>query len=107
MASGDVHVKFNNPQGVSSFEIRAKNLAKSANYSLFVEQSPGSGMFQDVGPIASNGKGLGGAKNGELLVNTKNGSPLPFGVVTVGDLAGRLVEIRDASGTIHLVGQIP
>jgi hypothetical protein len=39
--------------------------------------------------------------------DTGRGDPLPFGVLTVGELAGRAFEIRDGAGNVLLAGEIP
>jgi hypothetical protein len=106
-ATGDIRVKFNDPQGESRFDLRVKHLPKGGTYSLFVETSVASGVFEKVGPIHCKGIGLGGKTNGELGVNTNDGCPLPLEAPTVVDLKDRLIQVRDGMNVIHLVGQVP
>jgi hypothetical protein len=70
--------------------------------SLHVETTPGSGALERVAPFVA-----GSSKSTHVLALRKRGDPLPLGVATVAELAGRRVEVRDGDGVVQLVGTIP
>lgn len=83
-------------QGIS---ISAVNLAAGANYSVVLtgETSDTLGTFSM--------RSFFGLKFGGLVLSTKRGDAIPGG--SVGALAGRGIEIRDADGSVVLSGAFP
>lgn len=69
---------------------------------LHVETTPGSDVFELVAPFAA-----ASGKSTHVLALRKRGDPLPLGVATVAELAGRRVEVRDGELVVQLVGTIP
>jgi hypothetical protein len=97
-ARGTLRASFDGPTFQGTVDVRTTGLSADASYALFVEDAPGSGTFLDAGPLDS----------GRYLRSTRTGAPLPAGVLTVTELRGRRVEVRDAgSGLVVLAATIP
>ncbi|MFN0205190.1 MAG: hypothetical protein ACKVS6_02615 [Planctomycetota bacterium] len=103
-AHGWVRSRYNAPQGASSFEVRAANLADLNTYDVFIETALGSGVFDKAGSLQLKGNKT---KSGVFKRETKNGDALPLGVMTLGELTDREIEIRDGNGNVHLNGTSP
>jgi len=105
-ASGTVKISFNGATGRSVLDVRAANLTHGQQYTLFVADStnqdmtvmiPVDLMIQNntLGPIAT------------LVRDTQFADPLPQQARDIGDLSGRIVQIRDAFDVVHLQGIMP
>lgn len=103
-AKGLVIVKTNAKKGTALFEVNAAKLAPSNTYDLFIETSPGSGIFTNAGSMTVKGNKM---LNALYRRDSKKGDALPLGAATVQDLSNRKIEIRDGAGVTHLTGLIP
>ncbi|MEI6085419.1 MAG: hypothetical protein WCS70_14125 [Verrucomicrobiota bacterium] len=104
-AKGKVSVKFNNSQGQSILDIQGSNLTAGQTYTVFIGDTTNNPPFVlvDAGTMTSNKNG----SDQQFLRDTKFGDPLPFQARDVIDLSGRVIQIRDAFGEVHLRGIIP
>ncbi len=112
----------------SELEIKVKNLAPAAAYGVFLDD--GTGALVEVGVVTTNESGEGeiefegggvGGTGGSTGEDGSDGSeddddgdddgddeaPLPFGVTSGDQLAGRAIEVRDADGAVVLAGLTP
>jgi hypothetical protein len=105
-AKGTVRISFTGATGRSVLEVRALNLTRGQQYTLYVANTtnqdttvmiPVDTMVQnnDLGPIAT------------LVRDTQFADPLPQQARDIGDLSGRIVQIRDAFDVVHLQGIMP
>jgi len=106
-ASGDdaVHakVKVRRKNGEEELEIEVEHLVSGLVVEAWV--ADGSGGFALVGTLVEKADD-DGAEYG-LEIETEHGDPLPLGVASLAELAGRTVEVRLADGTVLATGTLP
>ena len=90
-AAGVIRASFTGTSGRSVFEVRVTGLTPGNTYTISLV-----GTVTETYPLI----------NRTLSFDTAKGNELPFGVTTVSDLTGIIVEIRDAFGTLHLSGSL-
>jgi hypothetical protein len=95
-ATGSLKLTYKGSTGSSQVVVSTKSLDKAVSYAVFVEDPAMGATFTEVGPLV----------NAKYSVDTKTGAPLPLGVPTLLDLAGRKLQIRDGA-TVVLEVQIP
>lgn len=102
-AKGRVEVWFKGKDDRQRFRVHAEHLDPVGTFSVFVEDSVGAGTFTLAGAMVADGP------SGEfkLFLDNKKGDAMPLGVANVDDLAGRVVQIQDATTAVVLVGTIP
>jgi hypothetical protein len=97
-AKGRIDVRFENPDSHhaarSRLKIKVEHLGRSSHYTLWVNGT-------QFGELTTKGDG-----NAEFKVDTKKGDELPLGV-TLEQLAGATIEVRDDSGAVVLTGTFP
>lgn len=96
--SGLVKLQFNPRQGRSRCSLTTRGLVAGTPYTVFVEDGPGLGSFSDFAALDGRGR---------LRRDTRAGERLPAGVPSVLELSGRVIEIRDPTGTTLVRGQLP
>ena len=92
-------------KGLQRIELKARKVpwADVLLLVVFVEDEAGSGVFVNEGALLKQG-----AKGGRWSRDTKKGESLPAGASVIGDLGGRLIEVRRASDDeVLLRGTIP
>ncbi|HKB15250.1 MAG TPA: hypothetical protein VKF62_04255, partial [Planctomycetota bacterium] len=95
-ASGSVRMRYNAPQGASTFEVRTNGLPAGPTYSVWI--GDGLGGFVQAGTLSK----------GAFKRQTRRGQALPLGAGTLWDLSGRPIEVRDdVAATTVLEGLIP
>lgn len=100
-AQGKLFVKANDKQGLQFLRLKAKDLGfQSFSYTLWIDD--GEGGMVEVGAIEQYGK-----RKGRFVSNTRNGKPLPLGVLYLSDIVGRTVEVRNNLGQAILDEKIP
>jgi hypothetical protein len=95
-ASAKYKAIFKGAKGASVLDIKVKKIDKRATYSLWIESAPGSENLVSIGELSK----------GRFVANTARGDPLPFGVPSVLDLAGRRVEVRDSENAPVVAGTL-
>lgn len=103
-AAGTARVRYLGKKGESTLDVKVRKLTGANSFSVWIETSPGSQVLEAVGSLDLKGKA---ETSGRFVVSTKKGDGLPFGVLTVKDLSGRRIEIRDSSDAVHLKGILP
>ncbi|MBW2447442.1 MAG: hypothetical protein JRG83_16145 [Deltaproteobacteria bacterium] len=106
-ADGKIKLRSRPVKGDERLELHAEGLDTSLGqtYHMFLEDPAALGTFVDQGALAPDPDE---PDQLELKIRTKDGDPLPFGVATVGDLAGLAIEVRDgATGDVMLTGTVP
>lgn len=104
-AKGRVEIWFKKGDSRQRFRVHAEHLTPDEDYVVEIEDSLGSGVFEEVGLMASGGGG--GAGKRQLKLDTKDGDPLPLGVLDVTELEGFAVRIVDSSDAVVLEGLVP
>lgn len=102
-ASGYVETRKRAKDNHQKFKVEAEHLDPAGSFAVFVEDAVGSGVFANVGAMGPEDK----VGEFELELETEDGDPLPFGVTSVNDLAGRGVQVRDATDAVLLEGVVP
>jgi hypothetical protein len=104
-ATAKIAVKFLGSQGRSVFDVQAKKLTRGQVYHVFIADSTNqvSYLLIDAGTMTASKTG----SSARFLRDTHFGDPLPQQVRDAGDLSGRVIQIRDDFGFIHLSGVIP
>ena len=87
-AKGRLEVRKRDKDNRQRFKLQAERLP-AGTYDVFMEAAAGSGIFASVGQTTASGDG-----ECQFRTDTQQGSPLPFGVPDVDDLAGRATELR-------------
>ncbi len=100
--TGYVEVRYRQSDNDQKFKVEAEHVDPSASFSVFLETGIGSGILQNVGAMKQED-----SDEVELEIETEHGTPLPFGVAHVNELAGRAVEVRDATNAVYLAGIVP
>ncbi len=92
-------------KGQQTIDFKAKHVPWDGGaVHVFIESAPGSNTFQDAGELVRKGA----SANGKYRRDTKHGDALPLGITTLSKLAGRALELRDASNNlVYLRGVIP
>jgi hypothetical protein len=101
---GWVKTVYSGSQGRSFFDLSAYHLSGGGTYSIFIEDPPASSNMSDIGFLVIPTNVMHSAS---YSCDTRKGETLPFNSPTVSDLSGRMIQIRDAFGEIHLQGTIP
>ncbi len=104
-AVATVNISFNGVTGRSQFQVNAANLTPGQQYTLFVADRTNLDMFVMIPVDVMTQKSLGSAAT--FIRDTQFGDPLPQQARDIGDLSGRLMEIRDGFDTVHLQGFMP
>jgi hypothetical protein len=81
------------------FEVEVRNVDAAVALTVLIDD--GTGTFVSIGPLEA------GATERELELNTAEGDALPAGALTVEDLAGRTVQVRDGADAVVLSGTVP
>jgi len=102
-AEGRVELMSKPWKGDERFGVEAQSLP-AGEYSVFVEEPLGSGLFEEVGDLAPDPDEPGQL---QLDLRRKFGDPLPLGVEVVDELLGRAVEVRDSVGSAFLQVVLP
>ena len=89
-ATGSLKLTYKGSTGSSQVVVSTKSLDKAVSYAVFVEDPAMGATFTEVGPLV----------NAKYSVDTKTGAPLPLGVPTLLDLAGRKLQIRDGATVV-------
>jgi hypothetical protein len=100
-ATGTVTVTLNPTSGRQTFQLKAAKLQKKTRYDIFLE-NPIDGGFTRVDTLESS-------RSGKLKLRTKSwmGDTFPLGVLSIEELSGLVVEVRNAEyGLVELSGQI-
>lgn len=104
-AKANVNISFSGTSGRSLLEVRAVNLTKGQQYTLFVADRTNQDTYVMI-PVDNMVQfNLGSAAS--LVRDTKFADPLPQQARDIGDLSGRIVQIRDAFDVVHLSGIMP
>lgn len=104
-AAGAVSISFNGSSGRSELKITAKNLTPGQQYTLFVADNTNQNTAVMVSVDNMTQKNLGSTAT--LVRDTQFGDPLPQQARDIGDLSGRIIQIRDAFDVVHLQGDMP
>jgi hypothetical protein len=107
-ATGTIRVRWNAVKGTSTFEVRVKNLSAGNSYCCWFLSSPNiSTVGEDCPktPNLGNGSTVFSADTSKGQQLTANG--LQDGLISMAQLSGNFVEIRDQFGVTHLQGVIP
>jgi hypothetical protein len=104
-ARGTVKISFTGPTGRSVLDVRAVNLTRGQQYTLFIANTTNQNMTVMIPVDKMTQKDLG--PTARFLRDTQFADPLPQQVRDVGDLSGRIIQIRDAFDDVHLQGVIP
>ena len=101
-AKGGLHVVERSKHGRVTIDMKGGGLP--AGSSLAFQVDDGGGQLVTVGMVSVNEDG-----KGKLHLDTKKGDPLPFGALTLDELAGRPVELCDPGqdGLVLLTGVLP
>jgi hypothetical protein len=88
------------------FNVDGRNLptGPADGFGVLVEDGVGSGVFLTVGAMALKSPSQG---RWELNLEHHGAAPPQLGVADLADLAGRRVEVRGASGDVHLWAILP
>jgi len=106
-ATGIIRVRFNASKGTSTYEVRVKNLSGGNSYCCWFLPFFGASTSGDCPktPNLINGSASFSADTGKGEQLFKNG--LRDGIVSVEQVSGEVVEIRDQFGVTHLQGVFP
>jgi hypothetical protein len=90
--------------GREEFKIEIERAAAGLILTAFMTDA--AGAFQEIGALSPDDDD---DDDGEyrLRLRTNEGDALPLGAATLHDLAGRLVEIRNAAGDVIASGEVP
>ena len=87
------------------FDVQAVNLTPGQQYTLFVADSTSQVITVMIPVDTMTQVNLGSTAS--LVRDTQFADPLPQQARDVGDLSGRLIQIRDAFDYVHLQGIVP
>jgi len=106
-ATGIIRVHLNASKGISTYEVRVKNLSGGNSYCCWFLPSSGAPASGDCPktPNLINGSARFSADTGKGEQLFKDG--LQDGFVSVEQISGKVVEIRDQFGVTHLQGVFP
>ncbi len=104
-ASATVSIGFNGNSGRSQLKITATNLTPGQQYTLFIADDTNHVMTVMIPVDNMTQKNLGSTAT--FVRDTQFGDPLPQQARDIGDLSGRIVQIRDGFDTVHLQGDMP
>ncbi|MGD0058745.1 MAG: hypothetical protein ABSD58_04935 [Verrucomicrobiia bacterium] len=104
-AKGTVNISFAGTTGRSVFDVRAVNLTKGQQYTLFVANRTNQDLYVMIPVDTMTQINLGSTAT--LVRDTQFADPLPQQARDIGDLSGRVVQIRDAFDVVHLQGVMP
>ena len=105
-AKGTVRISFTGATGRSVLDVRVVNLTHGQQYTLFVANSTNQDMTVMIpaGTLTQNGD-LGAVAS--FVRDTQFADPLPQQARDIGDLSGRIIQIRDAFDVVHMQGIMP
>src|SRR5262245_35361687 len=89
------------------FRVRGEKLATQGPltpFGVWLENVAGSGAFFSLGSMNFESSGNG---RWELELVAEGSAPPALGVPDLADLAGRVVQVRSATGEVHLTGIVP
>src|SRR5262245_3605843 len=89
------------------FRVRGENLATQGPvtpFGVWLEGAVGSGTFFSLGSMLLESSGNG---RWELELVAEGSAPPALGVPDLADVAGRVVQVRSATGEVHLAGIVP
>ena len=104
-ASGTVKIRFTGTSGRSQLDVRAVNLTRGQEYTLFVADRTNLDTFVMIPVDKMTQKELG--SKARLVRDTQFGDPLPQQARDIGDLSGRVIQVRDEFEGVHLQGFMP
>jgi hypothetical protein len=111
-ARGTVKIRFDGSTGRSVLDVRAVNLTRGQEYTIFVANTTNQDTTVMIPVDKMTQKNLG--STARFFRDTQFADPLPqIGdpqpqqARDVGDLSGHAIEIRDAFDFVHLAGVIP
>ena len=114
-AVGTLTVKYDAIRGRTIISIKASGLARGTGYTVFVENSPGAGLYQELEELNSPINFPNNLAGGTMILDTQNGTPIDWFADTAGDLAGRQIVVVDSffdaffptNDSIHLMATMP
>ena len=104
-AVATVNISFNGNTGRSELKIQASNLTPGQQYTLFIADDTNHVMTVMIPIDNMTQKNLG--SKATFVRDTQFGDPLPQQARDIGDLSGRIIQIRDGFDTVHLQGDMP
>jgi hypothetical protein len=104
-AVATVNISFNGNTGRSVIKIQASNLTPGQQYTLFVADDTNQTTTVMIPIDNMTQKNLGSTVT--FIRDTQFGDPLPEQARDIGDLSGRIIQIRDGFDTVHLQGDMP
>jgi hypothetical protein len=88
--------------GREEFRVEIERAEPGLQLIAFVADA--AGVLREIGALTADDDDAG---EYELRFRTKDGDALPLGAATVGELAGRALEVRTVDGVVVAVGEIP
>jgi hypothetical protein len=104
-AKGTLDISFNGNTGRSLMRVRAVNLTHGQQYTLFVADRTNQDLYVMIPADTMKQVKLGATAT--FVRDTKFADPLPQQARDIGDLSGRVVQIRDAFDVVHMQGVLP
>ncbi len=104
-AAGTVKISFDGTTGRSQFQVHAVNLTPGQQYTLFIADDTNHVMTVLLPVDNMTQKNFGSTAT--FVRDTQFGDPLPQQARDIGDLSGRIIQIRDAFDIIHMQGDMP
>jgi hypothetical protein len=101
---GWVKTIFTGSQGRSFFDLAAYHLSGGGTYTIYIENPPASSNMDSIGSLVISTNNI---HTGTFSSDTRKGETMPFSSPTALGLSGRMIQIRDSFGEIHLEGTIP
>lgn len=101
---GWVKTAYSGSQGRSFFDLAAYHLSGGGTYTIYIESPPASSNMVVLDDLLISSNNL---HTGSYSIDTSKGETMPFSSPTVRDLSGRMIQIKDAFGNVHLQGTIP
>ena len=99
-ATGSITVSYSGSSGRSLLDVRIANMTKGQTYGLWLSDG-GTNFASGAFELLANGAAA------KFRRDTQNGDPLPIQVSSVADLTGRVFQVQDAFGIVHLQGVFP
>lgn len=91
-------------KGQERLDLKVLNVSFDlGDFHVFMEDAEASGVFVEVGQLEQ----VGSKPKGRWRVDSKKGQMLPFGVVSVTQLEGRRLQVRDDLDAVHVEGTLP
>jgi hypothetical protein len=114
-ARGTLTVKYDAIRGRSIISIKASKLTHGTGYTVFLEDAPGAGVYQELEELNEPANFPNSLSSGTLTLDTQKGTPIDYFADAVGDLAGRNIVVADPffdafnplNSSIHLIATMP